>query len=199
MPVHPFLRTIQTTLFDTRPALLTNSFFNKSQLKPRIQMLINPQTDRQALWRYALVLPVATLLLMCSQKDPLEQATPAGSRIAANDAVQYKTPLSGEIFTTVEQNPIPQGGIAVLGDYMQNNLHYPEAAQKANVGGKVFVSFVVMADGHITDVQVLKGIGFGCDAEAVRVVRTMPNWVPGRQNGRAVNVKFNLPILFALQ
>ena len=86
-----------------------------------------------------------------------------------------------------------------MGDYLQSNLRYPEAAQKANVAGKVFVSFVVTTEGRITDVQVLKGIGFGCDAEAVRVVKQMPAWTPGRQNGQAVNVRFNLPIAFTLE
>ncbi len=192
------IHTVQATFFNAQPTLLANSFFNSSQLKPRIQMLVNPQTNRRALWRYVLVLPVAALLLMCSQKDPIGQEVERGSRVAANDAVQYKTPLTGEILDVVEQNPAPQGGLAGLGDYIQNNLRYPEPAQRAQVSGKVFVRFVVAADGHITDVQVLKGIGFGCDAEAVRVVKQMPAWIPGRQNGRAVNVRFNLPISFAL-
>lgn len=184
MTIRQLLRPIQTTLFDSRPMLLTNSFLDNSPLKLRVQMLINPQTNRRALWRYLFVMPVAALLLMCSQKDAVENELPA--------------PIVGEIFTVVEQNPEPRGGMSSLMSYMGDNITYPEAAQKANVSGKVFVSFVVAKDGHIADVQILKGIGYGCDQEAVRVVRQMPRWTPGRQNGKPVNVKFNLPINFSL-
>lgn len=183
MTSHPFLRTIQTVLFDTRPALLTNSFFNNSQLKPRIQMLVSPQTSRRALWRYVFMLPVAALLLMCSQKDALDG----------------EPPIKGEIFTVVEQNPEPKGGMIGLSDYLSNNLRYPAEAQKADIAGKVFIRFIVTAEGRISDAQILKGIGYGCDEEAVRVIKQMPDWIPGHQKGRAVNVQFNLPIAFTLK
>ncbi|MBC8153948.1 MAG: energy transducer TonB [Bacteroidetes bacterium] len=181
-------------LFDSRPTLIANSFLNNSSLKTRIQMLINPKTNRRALWRYVLVLPVAALLLMCSQQDAIESELLAKDK----DAVKRELTNRDEVFLVVEQNPEPQGGFSSLNDYLGQNLRYPEAAQKANVQGKVFVSFVVAADGGISDVQILKGLGFGCDQEAVRVIKQMPNWKPGQQSGRAVKVKFNLPIAFTL-
>lgn len=102
------------------------------------------------------------------------------------------------IFTVVEQHPEFTGGIGALQKYLRKNLQYPPAAKAAGVSGRVFTNFVVRSDGRITDVQILKGIGSGCDEEAVRVVSAMPNWQPGKQSGQPVNVKYNLPISFGL-
>jgi protein TonB len=78
-------------------------------------------------------------------------------------------------------------------------MKYPEEAKELGVQGKGIVTFVVEVDGSITDVKVLRGIGSGCDDEAVRVVKSMPKWVPGKQRGVPVRVQFNLPINFKLQ
>lgn len=115
------------------------------------------------------------------------------------EVVVEAAPKEEEIFTVVEQQPEFSGGMAALGQYLQKNLRYPAAAQRANISGRVFVSFVVNTDGTIQDVAVLKGLGFGTDEEAVRVVKTMPKWRPGKQSGRPVRVKFNLPINFTLE
>ena len=89
--------------------------------------------------------------------------------------------------------------MGALNQYLGKNIRYPAAAQRANVSGRVFVSFVVNTDGSIQDVTVLKGLGFGTDEEAVRVVKGMPKWRPGKQSGRPVRVKYNLPINFQLE
>lgn len=102
------------------------------------------------------------------------------------------------VYIAVEQNPEFAGGMNALSKFLQKNLHYPTPAVNANVGGKVYMQFVVGQDGSITKVDILKGIGFGCDEEAQRVVKLMPKWSPGRQSGRAVAVKFTLPISFQL-
>lgn len=102
------------------------------------------------------------------------------------------------VYVAVEQNPEFAGGMNALLKFLQKNLRYPTPAVNANVGGKVYMQFVVGQDGNITKVDVLKGIGFGCDEEAQRVVKLMPKWSPGRQSGRAVAVKFTLPISFQL-
>ncbi len=104
-----------------------------------------------------------------------------------------------EIFTVVEQNAEFPGGQSAMGKFLQKNLRYPPPAQRANVSGKVFLSFVVDRNGDISDVSVLKGLGFGCDEEAMRVVKAMPKWNPGKQSGRSVKSKFNLPISFVLE
>ena len=108
-------------------------------------------------------------------------------------------PVSEEPFLVVEQNPDFPGGTAALQRYLAQNLRYPAPASRANVSGRVFVGFVVNANGSIAGVQLLRGIGFGCDEEAKRVIEQMPRWKPGKQAGRAVRVRFTLPIVFALE
>ncbi|TVQ87839.1 MAG: energy transducer TonB [Bacteroidetes bacterium] len=103
-----------------------------------------------------------------------------------------------QIFTIVEDQPGFPGGDAALMQYLTNNLRYPTMAREAGIQGTVFVTFVVERDGSITDVRILRGVGGGLDEEAVRVVRNMPRWTPGRQRGQAVRVQFNLPIRFVL-
>ena len=115
------------------------------------------------------------------------------------EAAVEAAPKEEQIFTVVEQNPEFPGGMSALGQFLSKNIRYPPAASRANVSGRVFVSFVVNTDGSIQDVQVLKGLGFGTDEEAMRVVRAMPKWRPGKQSGRPVRVKYNLPINFQLE
>jgi periplasmic protein TonB len=111
--------------------------------------------------------------------------------------IQQEAPR--EIFTVVEEQPGYPGGDEARIKYLQDNIKYPDEAKELGVQGKVFVTFVVEIDGSISDVRVLRGIGAGCDEEAVRVVRNMPKWVPGKQRGVPVRVQFNLPIKFTLQ
>jgi len=82
--------------------------------------------------------------------------------------------------------------------YMERNLRYPSQAQEDGIQGKVFLSFVVEKDGSITDVKVLKGIGFGCDEEAMKVIKKSPLWKPGKNKGIPVRVRYNMPINFNL-
>ncbi len=102
------------------------------------------------------------------------------------------------IFTVVEDQPGFPGGDEARMRFLQENLRYPTMAREAGIQGTVFVTFVVERDGSVTDVRVLRGIGGGLDEEAVRVVRMMPKWNPGRQRGQAVRVQFNMPIRFVL-
>ncbi len=105
---------------------------------------------------------------------------------------------SDSVFIAVEQMPEFPGGIPGLWQFLSQNLKYPPEARKDNVQGKVFVSFVVGSDGTVRDVFVAKGIGAGCDEEAVRVVKLMPQWKPGIQFGKAVPVRYSLPFAFTL-
>ncbi len=102
------------------------------------------------------------------------------------------------IFQIVEEQPQFPGGEEARQRFLRDNIRYPTMAREAGIEGTVFVTFVVEPDGSITNVDVLRGIGGGCDEEAVRVVRQMPRWEPGRQRGQAVRVQFNLPIRFRL-
>lgn len=103
-----------------------------------------------------------------------------------------------EIFTIVEQQPEPVGGIAAFYDYIAKNLKYPLMARRNNIEGRVYIQFVVEKDGSLTDVKTLKGIGGGCDEEAERIIQEAPKWNPGKQRGRPVRVKMVLPVLFQL-
>lgn len=104
-----------------------------------------------------------------------------------------------QVFTYVEEMPSFPGGQDEMLMFVKNNIEYPEIAKRAGVEGKVFVTFVVDRNGNINNVNVVKGIGAGCDEEAVKVIRKMPKWTPGKQNGAPVNVQVSIPIFFKLQ
>lgn len=134
--------------------------------------------------------------MACSQRSQTTQSSQS-----ANPSVTQATSQSvmeEEVFTVCEFPPSFPGGNAQISNYLRQNLRYPEAAVKAKVDGRVFVSFIVAYDGHLRDVNVLKGLGYGTNEEAIRLVQTMPAWTPGRQSGRFVNVKYNLVIPFDL-
>lgn len=98
----------------------------------------------------------------------------------------------------IEENPEFPGGMVEMYKYISKNLKYPEKAKKDKIEGKVIVTFVIETDGSISNVEVFEGIGGGCDEEAVRIVKKMPKWKPGKQKGKAVRVQFRLPIMFIL-
>ena len=102
------------------------------------------------------------------------------------------------IFTIVEEMPSFPGGDEPRVKFLRDNIVYPQMAKENNIQGTVYVSFVVDSKGKVTDVRLLRGIGGGCDEEALRVVKLMPPWNPGKQNGKSVRVQFNMPIRFTL-
>jgi protein TonB len=104
-----------------------------------------------------------------------------------------------EIFKIVEEMPAFPGGEAKLMEYVAKNVKYPQIARETGVQGRVYVNFVVEPDGSVSNVSVLRGIGGGCDEEAIRVVKSMPKWKPGKQRGKAVRVSYMLPVNFKLQ
>jgi protein TonB len=103
-----------------------------------------------------------------------------------------------QIYTVVEQQPEFPGGMEAMMKFIQKNMKYPAQARRMGTEGRVFIGFVVNLDGHITDVSPIKGISVDCDKEAARVISMMPPWKPGKQNGRAVRVRFVLPVNFKL-
>jgi periplasmic protein TonB len=102
-------------------------------------------------------------------------------------------------FIMVEQMPAFPDGETAMFKYLADNIKYPVIAREVGIEGKVFISFVVNTDGSIVDAKVLRGIKGGCDEEALRVVRMMPKWKPGKQQGRPVRVLYNLPVNFRLE
>ena len=103
-----------------------------------------------------------------------------------------------EIFTVVEDQPNFPGGDEARILYLKDNIKYPQMARESGIQGTVYVTFVVERNGSVTDVKVLRGIGGGCDEEAIRVIQNMPKWNAGKQRGKPVRVQFNMPIKFTL-
>jgi len=104
-----------------------------------------------------------------------------------------------QIFQVVETMPSYPGGDAARMAFLTKNTDYPQMAKESGIQGTVYIGFVVEKDGRVTDVKIMRGIGGGCDEEAIRVVNKMPRWNPGKQRGKAVRVSYTIPIKFTLQ
>lgn len=109
-----------------------------------------------------------------------------------------RSKLDDDVYTIVEETAMPRGGWEVFYQHVMTKLKYPLQARRMGVEGKVFVEFVVLTDGSLTDVRVKNGIGAGCDAEAVNIVKTSPLWEPGKNKGVAVKQRVVLPVAFKL-
>jgi TonB family protein len=200
---------------------LTNNF-NVSLLKKRIVMMTKSKSKRWAKSKVLIALPVLMILLLIltvrsySNADELKAAIPVFAPVhellipspvpqekkKPVEQVKFTAPVvtdkDKDVFTVVEKLPSYPGGDEARAKFLRENIHYPEVAMKNKIQGKVFVTFVVRADGSVTDAKVLRGIGSGCDEEALRVIKMMPKWNPGTEKGVPVNVQFNLPIKFTL-
>lgn len=133
-------------------------------------------------------------------KDRLAEAVRSDIAVAAPPPPPAPKPeVSNKVFDVVEEMPHFPGGAAALQAFLKSNTKYPVVAQENGVQGRVIVSFVVERDGSITDVRVVRSVDPSLDREASRVVRSMPRWSPGKQNGSAVRVKYTVPVVFRLQ
>jgi protein TonB len=120
------------------------------------------------------------------------------------DSVPVRTepiepPPPDPTFTVVQEKPEFPGGEAGIATFLNKNISYPREAREIGITGTVYLGFVVERDGSLSNISVLRGIGGGCEEEALRVVQMMPRWKPGRQQGHEVRVQFTLPIKFTLQ
>ena len=109
------------------------------------------------------------------------------------------TTTDDKVYEVCEQMPTYEGGDAVLLKYLTDSVKYPELAKKHGVQGRVVIGFIVEKDGSLTNVKVLRAVDRALDAEALRVVKGMPKWIPGRQNEQRVRVKYNVPVSFRLE
>ena len=133
-------------------------------------------------------------------KDRLAEAVRSDIAEAAPPPPPAPKPeVSNKVFDVVEEMPHFPGGAAALQAFLSSNTKYPVVAQENGVQGRVIVSFVVERDGSITDVKVVRSVDPSLDREATRVVKSMPRWSPGKQNGSAVRVKYTVPVVFRLQ
>lgn len=128
-----------------------------------------------------------------------DQETAVEEYIPIDIIEEEETDEEEQVFVIVESMPQFPGGDAARIAYLNENMKYPIMARESGIQGRVFVTFVVEKDGSITDVRILRGIGGGCDEEALKVVKNMPQWIPGKQRNVPVRVQFNMPINFILQ
>jgi TonB family protein len=193
--------------------------FSYSLIKRRFKMISKNKQSRLAGFRILLAIPTAFALLLLFSFTNLDKTTsllktkvlqPTNTTLAKSfDNVQPpqlepKTPqkkpteLKDKPLLKVEKNPEFKGGFEAMQKFLRNNIHYPETAKTAGVQGTVFVQFVVTKTGAITNVKILRGIGNGCDEEAIRVVKAMQDWTPGENDGKTVSVMFQIPVKFQL-
>ena len=147
---------------------------------------------RQRMGKAAVVVGLSVGLLASSQVALAQ--TPDSLRMDTIEKAEEKE----EIFGIVETMPMFRGGERKLMEFIGSNVVYPKEAIDAGIEGRVFVEFYIEKDGTVCDAKVLRGIGYGCDEEALRVVGLMPKWFPGKQRGQCVRVKYTLPINFKL-
>lgn len=225
--------------------------FNVSPIKKRIKMMNSKKTKKSGLLKYALIIPIALVMLLMStmqdmiaatQNSALEQA-PQEEKIviSQNKTVQVKiSPVDSEkkgtavavlkerkekesaelseivvvgfasddnqdsekdkkVFDVVEVPPVFPGGEKAMFEYLSRNIKYPVEAQKQKIEGRVTMQFVVDEEGKITSTRIIRSVDPLLDAEAIRIITSMPNWTPGKQGGKNVSVRYVLPIQFRLQ
>lgn len=189
--------------------------FNVLPLKKRIRMMNKQKSKSIGQLKYLLFIPVAALLAaacagnsepktaIVMDKDGTrevvidEQTVEQMEEMAAKqDKVAKGNP---EVYDMVEQAPQFPGGPQALMKWIGENVRYPVAAQEAGVQGRVICQFVIQADGTVGETKILRGVSPELDAEALRIVKAMPAWTPGMQDGQAVNVRYTLPVTFRLQ
>ena len=115
------------------------------------------------------------------------------------DKVTWDYELGDSVHTFIKEMPEFPGGDKALYSFIAKEINYPLLAKKQGIDGKIYVQFVITKDGNVTNVRIAKGIGSGCDQEAVRVIKLLPPWIPGKINGIPVNVLLTFPIVFKLQ
>jgi TonB family protein len=206
--VHPkkeYAQLLLNLVLGQQRSLPVNSF-NQFQLKNRIIMMHKNPSPNQQKVRFLFAIPIVLLTLAVfsceneinesvkevdfgvTEDIPLENSPGDNLRILSAD----------EVFDVVEDAPQFPGGMEAWSAFLASNLKYPEQAKKAGIEGTVFLVFEVDREGKVKNPEILRGIGAGCDEEALRVIRESPDWLPGLQKGRKVNVRMRLPIRFKL-
>lgn len=190
-------------------ATIYNSF-NVLPLKKRIKMMNKKRTKEIGRTKYLMFLPLAALLMIVSNIETVARTTEKfAADVMENVApemttsplpvVQDTVDISNAVFEIVEVMPVFPGGMSALMKYLGENIKYPEEAKKKNMQGRVYVAFIVNQDGSISDTRIIRGASPLLDAEALRVIGSMPKWKPGMQKGKAVRVQYSVPVVFSLK
>jgi len=166
------------------------SSFHGSFILKRLSAMQQPARNLRP-WKLVTLfaLSITLFVVFACREEPAQNITENDSRISDPE---------GEVYVVVESLPEFEGGVDGLNEYVISELNYPQQARRLGVEGRVDVQFVVEKDGSLSDVKAVRGIGAGCDAEAVRVVQNAPRFKPGMQRGKPVRVRMEMPILFQL-
>lgn len=164
--------------------------FNVLSLKNRIVMMNKQQTKGIGRAKYLVALPLAAALVAVNQVDALARVAEEPEPVVLQQDKAYKV---------VEYMPEFPGGMNSLLDYIAKNIKYPEEAQQKGIKGRVILQFIVNTDGSLSDFKIIRGVDPQLDAEALRVVKSMPKWTPGKDKGKVVPVYYTVPISFGLQ
>jgi len=195
IPVINYQSLILNQVFKTNSFTLTNSFSNPSLIKKRMIMMTKKRTSSLAGMKLLSVIPVIGLVFLfvsAFTKMPSPSSLPSSSEVTAIKSEEVP-------FIEVEEMPIFPGGDEALLKYLAENTIYPENAKKNSIKGKVVLRFCIASNGTVNRVSVLQGVNPELDAEAIRVVKTLPAFIPGKQGGKAVAVWYMVPITFALK
>ena len=176
-------------------ATITNNF-NVLPLKKRIKMMNKQTSNPLARFKYLLFVPLAIALLAMNSTTIRANVQ---KKVVKTTKTTKKADASNKVYEVVEQMPTFPGGDAALMKYLAENIKYPVSAQKAKEQGRVVVQFIVEKDGTVTGVKTVRSVTPALDAEAVRVIKAMPKWTPGKQGGQPVRVNYNVPVSFRLQ
>jgi len=213
-PVNHYQKLLLNQIFKSRIFTVSNSFSNPSLVKKRMIMMTKRRSKSLANLKLIVVVPVITVLMLtfstCSDQEqikvknggilaempPPPPPPPSGGKSFPGKDPTGKTGI--EPYVVVEQMPMFPGGERALLAFLTDNTNYPESASSKGIQGKVIVRFSVDADGRVSRESVLKGVDPLLDEEALRVVRKLPRFTPGRQGGNAVSVWYMVPINFAL-
>lgn len=176
---------------------------NKESLKRRIIMMNQKKSNRWMMLKALFVIPVATLAVSVfantSDMSSMAKAANTTTNTLSTTNMQPQQPDT-KVFVVVEEMPKFKGGESAMMEFLMMNMKYPQTAVKAKQQGRVIVGFIVRKDGTVSDVHITRSVGYDVlDKEAMRVVKSMPAWEPGKQNGKPVNVKYNVPITFRLK
>ena len=176
---------------------------NKESLKRRIIMMNQKKSNRWMMLKALFIIPVATLAVSVfantSDMSNMANAVNTTTNTLSTTNMQPQQPDT-KVFVVVEEMPKFKGGESAMMEFLMMNMKYPQTAVKAKQQGRVIVGFIVRKDGTVSDVHITRSVGYDVlDKEAMRVVKSMPAWEPGKQNGKPVNVKYNVPITFRLK
>ena len=194
-----YQRLLLDQTFGIQVYALTNNF-NRSLIKRRFTMMSKQKTIKSTILKMAIIVSFTIILTLIISLSISKKAISGDYEKAATIEATAPEFVSREdsIYTMVDPMPGFPGGDEARIKFLVSNLKYPEKARKEGIEGRVFISFVIEKDGSISTIKLLRGIGNGCDKEAMRVVSIMPQWEPGKIDGNPVRVQFNMPFHFNL-